>query len=82
MRRICARLRGLRDLDSPLIASGGNWTSGGDIEMFENSVDSDSALGVEVYVVSAPILKHLSIWALAAFFFCGRWCWCIRTPAQ
>ena len=69
MRRICARLRGSRDIASPLLsASGGNWTNVGDVEMAGNSVDSDGPLGVEVYVVSAPILKHLSVWALAALF--------------
>ena len=32
--------------------------------MLGNSLDSDRLPGVEFYVVSAPVSKHLSIWAL------------------
>ena len=65
MRRLFARLRGLRGIAAPLLGSSyDNRANVEDVEMLENSLDSDRLSGVEVYVVSSPVSKSLSLWAL------------------
>mmetsp|Transcript_84273 Transcript_84273/g.228353 ORF Transcript_84273/g.228353 Transcript_84273/m.228353 type:complete len:619 (+) Transcript_84273:83-1939(+) len=66
MRRICARFRGLRGIAAPLLgASGGSQGNVGDVEMLQNSADSDRLTAVELHVVHAPILRRLAVWSLA-----------------
>ena len=65
MHRLCARLRGLRGIAAPLLGSSyDNRANVEDVEMLENSPDSDRLSGVEVYVVSSPVSKSLSLWVL------------------